>query len=204
MKIRRFAVAAFAAISLWAAAPVSAASIASVGTTDVTVADPVLAFLSGAGIAASPIAPATASGAAFSFPVTGGDTDSLLIAHSGGLQLSAGAAFLEATNFTIDGLGGTVSADVSSSAFASVLQIPIFGLAAVSLAGPITADLVINSNLNGALGATFAGDADLGLTGLVFGSASTSPVPVPLPAAMPLFLLGLAIFGVLGRRRKVI
>ena len=204
MNIRRFTAAAFAALSLWTTAPASAATIAAIGTTDVEVAGPVLTFLSDAGIVAAPIAPATASGPTFSFPITGGDTDLLLITHSGGVSFTGGANFLSASNFTIDGLAGTVSADVTSTAFLPLFQVAIFDLASVDLSGPITADLVINSTLNGALSATFNGGTDLGLTELVFGSASTSPVPVPVPAAMPLFLVGLGVFGVLRRRQKAI
>jgi hypothetical protein len=201
MRLFAIAAAALAAATIWAA-PARALPIAATGTTDVTVADPVLTFLTGAGIVPSPLAPASASGATFSFPITGGETDTLTITHSGGLRLEAGAAFLEAANFTINGAGGTVSADVASSAFAPASQVEIFGLAAVDLSGPITADLVINDTLNTALGATFAGGADLGLTDTVFGSASTSPAPVPLPAAMPLMLAGLGVFGALRLRRR--
>jgi hypothetical protein len=200
MKLFHIASAALAAATLWFT-PASALTIAPKGTTDVTVADPVLSFLTDAGITPSPIAPGTVSGATFSFPITGGETDTLTITHSGGLRLEAGAAFLEAANFTINGAGGTVSADVASSAFGPLSQVEIFGLAAVDLSGPITADLVINDTLNTALGATFAGGADLGLTNTVFGSASTSPAPVPLPAGAPLLLAGLAAVGILRWRR---
>ncbi|MEM6823522.1 MAG: VPLPA-CTERM sorting domain-containing protein [Pseudomonadota bacterium] len=201
MKFLKFVAAAVTAATMWVV-PASAVTIAPVGTTDVTVAGPVLSFLSGAGITPSPIDPATASGATFSFPITGGDTSTLTITHSGGVRFEAGAAFLTASNFTIKGSEGTVAADVTSSAFASASQIDIFDLASVDLSGPITADLVINSALNGALGATFAGGSDLGLKDTVFGSASTSPAPVPLPAAMPLLLAGIGAFGALRFSRR--
>ena len=201
MKLLKLVAGALTAAALWVV-PASAVTIAPVGTTDVTVADPVLSFLGGAGITPSPIAPGTAAGATFSFPITGGETDTLTITHSGGVRFEAGAAFLTASNFTIKGSEGTVAADVTSSAFGPIAQVDIFDLAAVDLSGPITADLVINATLNGAFGATFADGAELGLTEVVFGSASTSPAPVPLPAALPLMLAGLGAFGALRLSRR--
>jgi hypothetical protein len=200
MTIARFAAAVLLAAGAWTA-PAAAAPIAAVGTTDVTVSDTVLGFLDENGIAPSAIDPAGLSGATFSFPITGGETETLTITHSGGVSLSAGTAVLNAENFTIKGNELTVAADVSGTAFPTALeQVDIFGLTAVDLSGPITADLVINETLNFALGATFADGADLQLTDVVFGTASTSPQPVPLPAAAPLLLAGLAGFALLRRR----
>lgn len=187
-----------------AASPGSSAPIAAVGTTDVTVAGDVLAFLTAAGIAATPIAPATASGATFSFPITGGDTDTLTIAHSGGVDFRAGASFVSASNFLISGAGGTVSATVDGSIAlfddGPLSDVAIFDLANVDLGGPITADLLINDTLNTVFSATFADGANLGLTGGTFGSAVTAPQPVPLPASALLLLAGMGGLAAMRRR----
>lgn len=184
----------------------TAATIAASGTTDVTVSDVVLSFLSSNFITASPLAPATASGATFSFPITGGVTNPLVITHSGGLRLEGGAAFLEATNFVIDAAAGTVFGSATGSALGGdPVSADLFSLSNVLVSGnTITADLLITSTLNSVLGLTFAGpDTDLGLTGLTFGTASTSPAAVPLPAAAWLLLAGFGALGAIRARRRV-
>jgi hypothetical protein len=175
-----------------------AVPIAAEGTTDVVVSTDVLGFLVGNGITPSPVAPATASGATFMFPIIGGDLSTLVIEHSGGVRLASSAATIEVTDFIIDGGAGTVTGTVNGGASAL-----LFTLADVDLSGPITADLVITADLNQALGDTFAGGDDPGLTGVVFGAGTTSPVPapIPLPAGAPLLLAGLAAFAVLRRRK---
>jgi len=189
------------------ATPVVAAPIAPVGTTDVTVDGTVLALLGSAGVAANPIDPATQSVATFSFPITGGDTDTLTITHSGGVEFSRGASFLSASNFVINGSGGTVSATVDGSIDlfnGGPIEAAIFDLAAVDdQSDPITATLLINSTLNDVFSATFA-EGDLGLTGAPFGVASTSPetvAPVPVPASALLLVGALGGLAALRRRR---
>lgn len=206
MRLTNMFGAAVMAGTLFIAGPSFATTIAPVGTTDVVVSEVALGALEGAGLTAAPISPATvrSTGLTFSFNITGGNLDELLVTHSGGVSFSAGTSELTASNFTIDGLAGTVSADVFSTneALGSISQVAIFDLADVDTSGPIVADLLINSTLNGAFGLTFADGADLGLTGAVFGTATTSPAPIPLPAAMPLMLLGFGAFGLLRVRRK--
>ena len=183
------------------ATPVVAAPIAPVGTTDVTVSEAVLEFLDAARVAPISIAPAVKSGAVFSFPITGGETDTLTITHSGGVTFTDGTSFVSASDFVIKGLGGTISALVRGTIFSDPVEADIFELDDVDRSGPITATLLINATLNDVFSATFAGEGeDLGLTGAPFGTASTSPealAPVPVPASA-LFLVGalggLAVF----------
>jgi hypothetical protein len=201
MTLARLAAAVLLAAGAWTT-PAAAVPIAAVGTTDVTVSDTVLGFLDDNDIAPSPVDPATLAGATFSFPITGGDTDPLRITHSGGVRLEGGGSFVEVSNFVIDGSSGFVSGMVMGSAFAVSMTADLFMLDAVDAGPPVTANLKITQGLNDALGATFANGADLGLTDVVFGTASTAPQPVPLPAGAPLLLAGLAGLALL-RRRKV-
>lgn len=201
MDLRKLAASALLAAGLWSA-PASAVTIAPVGTTDVTVSDAVVGFLSTNGITPSPIAPATASGVTFAFPITGGSTDPLIVNHSGGLALTAGAAFVNAYDFVIDAGAGTVFGSAVGSAVGSTpVKADLFSLTNVAIKGStITADLLITSTLNSVLGSTFAAGADLGLTGKTFGSAETSPAPVPLPPAFLLLVGALGVIGVVKRR----
>jgi hypothetical protein len=62
----------------------------------------------------APIAPATASDAGISFPITGGQVNSDTLAgkidHSGGLKFSAGGKDVELTDFVVDTTAGTLTA----------------------------------------------------------------------------------------------
>lgn len=182
----------------------SAVEIAPVGTTDVTVDTAVVDFLLGNGILPSPIAPATAAIPTFMFPITGGETGTLTITHSGGVRLDNGTSFVEVSDFVIEGGLGTVSGTVfgSDPFYATpISDADLFELDDVDLAGPITATLLFTDTLNEALGRTFLGDPDgLSFTGTMFGTASTSPTPVPVPAALPLLAGGVALLAVVRRR----
>lgn len=134
----------------------------------------------------------------FSFAITGGTLDmggNFLIEHEGsGVALSALAdPMISATvgNFLIDTGAGTVAGNVNGGSAAPVL----FEFGTVSDAG---IPLLISGDLAGALSAVF-GAPDL--TGAQFGLANTAPAAVPLPAALPLLLAGIAGLALLRRRR---
>ena len=202
--MRRGAVAAAALLLVGISnAPASAVPIAETGVTEVTVDAGFVAALIGAGITPSPIAPGTASGATFSFPITGGETDTLTITHSGGVLFDDGSSFVQATNFTIDGAGGEVRGTaLATSVVTSPTEAPLFALSNVDTSGPITADLLITGTLDAVLRANFPQLGEASLEGAKFGTASTSPAPVPLPAAGWLLIAGLGALGAARRMRK--
>lgn len=199
MKKTLYAAAVIAAFT-WSV-PATAGTIAALGTTDVTVDEDLFNTLVASGIAAAPIEGASAVGTTFSFDITGGDLNALTIEHSGGVEFSTATASLSATNFLIDGGAGIVSGNVNGGTD----FIPLFDLAAVSLEGPITADLIINDILSNAIVDTFLGGdpetLDTVLSGARFAGAVTSPQPVPLPASALLLIAGIGGLGVLRRRK---
>ncbi len=173
------------------------------GETDVTVT----ADLAALGLGAAPFGTATADGATFTFPITGGNSaedGALTILHDGsGVTLSTldAADETEATvgNFVIDTAAETVFGDVIGGP--GGLEFFTFGEAEGGIGLDIAAPLA------GALTSVF-GAADL--TGVPFGVATTapefdtgeSPAPVPLPASALLLVAALGGLGALGRRRR--
>lgn len=93
----RIAIAVVAAVASLALASTALANGSKVtgGFTKVTASSAAAALLTANHITVAPLAPATASGTTFTFPITGGrfDTSTLrgFIRHSGGLSLSNGA-----------------------------------------------------------------------------------------------------------------
>ncbi len=89
------------------------------GHTSLTVAAGTLAVLTKNGVSVTPIRPASASGATFSFPITGGSvkprTAAGTITHSGGLTFTVGKTSLGVQDFTIDTTKGVLTARVSGT-----------------------------------------------------------------------------------------
>lgn len=185
------------AATLAAASAAGAATIAPMGVTTVEVTAP----LGELGLGAAPTGTATvdASGPnpALAFPITGGTAseDGLTILHDGsGVELFALAdATVSATvgNFVIDTAAGTVAGDVNGAP-GGVL----FDFGAVTEAG---IELTIATLLSDSLTAVFGAPP---LEGATFGTATTEAAVVPIPAALPLLGAGLAILGMLARRRR--
>jgi hypothetical protein len=85
------------------------------GSTTVDFAPSFVSALTEAGITVAPIAPATANltsmPATATFPITGGDTTSM-IDHSGGLSLTKGATTADLENFVVNVPTSTLTGEV--------------------------------------------------------------------------------------------
>jgi hypothetical protein len=194
-----FAPAASLTMCLMAAAPANAASLPIIGVkTEVEVTAPLGAL----GLTPTPFGSATAVGAIFTFPVTGGSVDSLsgnaLIEHAGsGVALTAGSQSAFVGNFLIDTAAGLVFADGAALGAPGFLNAPIFSLGTgTELPG---VELIITSTLAGVLSAVF-GAPDL--TGATFGYARPDVSVVPVPAAGLLLLSAIGGLGMTRLRRR--
>jgi hypothetical protein len=182
----------------------SNAQAASIQINGVATAVEVTADLAGLGLTAAPFGSATALGAIFTFPVTGGSLDTVsgdaLIEHSGsGVALTAGSASAFVGNFLIDTAAASVFADGAALGAPGFLGVPIFSF------GPGNAlpgvELLITAELAGALTAIF-GAPDL--TGATFGYARPDVSVVPIPAGGLLLLSALGTVGVTRLRRRAV
>lgn len=191
--MHRLLMASAAALGVAGAAP--AAPILGGETTVEVTAD-----LAALGLGGAPFGTASADGAVFTFPITGGRTgpSAALIEHEGsGVTLFAlEDASVAATvgGFLIDTGGAVVGGDLIGGAEDLVL----FEFGEVDDDG---IDLEIGGALAGALTEVF-GAPDL--TGAVFGVADTAPdvAPIPVPAGLPLLAAGLGALAFAARRRK--
>lgn len=162
----------------------------------------VTAALSGFGLTAAPFGSASAIGAIFTFPVTGGSVDSLtgnaLVEHDGsGVALTAGAFSAFVGNFLIDTGAATVFGDGAVLGGTGFSSAPLFTFGTGDALPGI--ELLISPALAGALSAVF-GAPDL--TGATFGYARPDLAVVPVPAAGVLLLSALGALGALGAMRR--
>jgi hypothetical protein len=187
------------ALGLMAGAPAAAASLPVIGVkTEVEVTAPLGAL----GLTPAPFGSATAIGAIFTFPVTGGSVDSLsgaaLIEHAGsGVALTAGTQSAFVGNFLIDTAAGAVFADGAALGAPGFLGAPIFTLGTGNALPGV--ELLIAPTLASVLSAVF-GAPDL--TGVTFGYARPDVAVVPVPAAGLLLLSAVGGLGVAGARRR--
>lgn len=187
------------ALGLVAGAPASAASLPIIGVkTEVEVTAPLGAL----GLTPAPFGSATAIGAIFTFPVTGGTLDSLtgvaLVEHDGsGVALTAGTQSAFVGNFLIDTAAASVFADGAALGAPGFLDAPIFTFGTgTELPG---VELLISPTLASVLTAVF-GAPDL--TGVTFGYARPDVAVVPVPAAGLLLLSAVGGLGIAGARRR--
>ena len=164
------------------------------GLTTVEVTAPLGAL----GLGGAPFGTATADGAVFSFPITGGSAkdDGLLIEHVGsGVTLftldTDDQRSVTVGNFLIDTAQQTVFGDVIGGG-ATNLDLFSFG------SDPNGIGLNITDTLAGALTQLFGAP---NLAGAQFGVANTSPSVVPLPASVLLMLGGLGALGAIRAMR---
>ncbi len=174
-----------AACGVFLLSSASVAAPVSSGMTTVSVNPSTLSTLTGAGFTLAPIAPATVmstSPLAVSFPITGGNTTSM-IDHSGGLSLTNNGTTVMLENFIIDVPGNVLTGAVTANN-ATTNGVTLFNLGS-------NASLNISSMLASDL-STIYGLPDL--TGANFGSATISPGAagaVPEPASLALMAVGL-------------
>lgn len=187
------------ALLMMVGSPAQSAILPLVGVaTDVEVT----ADLAGLGLTPAPFGSATATGAIFTFPVTGGTLDSIsgaaLIEHNGsGVALTAGAISAFIGNFLIDTSAATVFGDGAVLGGAGFLGAPLFTFGDGSALPGI--ELLITGTLAGVLSGVF-GAPDL--TGATFGYARPDLAAVPIPAAGWLLLTGLGALGARSLRRR--
>ena len=101
------------------AAPAASGTPLAGGATTLTLDAGFAKALADNGVAAAPVAPATANeDGSIAFPITGGSLgDAVDITHSGGLTFSAGAASLTATDYVVhaEGARGLLTATVGDA-----------------------------------------------------------------------------------------
>ena len=161
------------------------------------------------GLAAAPFGGASADGATFILPITGGQTsmDGLVVEHEGsGITLSALAdpsTAVTAGNFVIDLTIDTPEEGLLGDVIGGAEGLSLFEFGDGNEPG---LPLLVGETLAGAL-TDVLGAPDL--TGAEFGLASSAPMfedagapaPIPVPAGLPLLAAGLVGLGLVARRR---
>ena len=164
------------------------------GTTTVTLNANTVTALTGLGFTIAPVAPATLGGTplAASFPITGGDTTTM-IDHSGGLAFTKSGFTADIENFVIN-LSGPQADTITGELVAGGTTFNDVALFTIGSGLSLT----LNSQLAADLTATYGIP---NLTGAAIGTASVNATTTPEPVTS--LLAGLGLIGVagLGRRR---
>lgn len=153
------------------------------GTTSVALDSGFVSVVTGAGITPAAVTPGMLSGTTATFPITGGDTMTGIINHSGGLSFTKGADSAVIENFVIDLNTMLLSGEVIANGGSPMMNVNLLNIGAGNT-------LTVNSTLASDLTAVF-GVPDL--TGATVGVATVSPItasPVPEPSALALLALG--------------
>jgi hypothetical protein len=146
------------------------------------------------GLTVTAVSPAVFIDPAYVFPMTGGDTVTPIVFHSGGLELSNGTSVIGLANFTIDP-SLTMLGDVALDGSPLATQAPLFTLAssmAVSLTGASA------SLLNDTFGTGLADGQEIG-TAFMFPEVPGGG-EVPEPSTAALVMAGVA--GLLVARKR--
>lgn len=168
------------------AAPVNA------GSTTVTFNPATLTTLTSAGFSIAPISPATLAttpGVNATFPITGGDTTTV-INHSGGLSLTRSGTTANLLNFNINLTNNTLFGQVTTGS-TTLNNVALFD---ITMSGGTT-NLLLSSALSGAISQVFSVNLPVGTP---IGTAVVAPVPEP--ASMG--LAGLSLLAGLAAWRK--
>lgn len=154
--------------------------------------------ITGAGITPAAVSPGTLMGTTASFPITGGDTTTGMIDHSGGLSFTQGSHSAVLENFVIDVNTKLLSGEVIANGGMPAMGVDLFDIGAGDA-------LSINSALATDLSAVFGVP---NLTGATVGVATVSPITssaVPEPSAISLLALAVMVLGamrLMTRRRS--
>lgn len=157
------------------------------GSTSVTLNSSTVSALTGLGFSISAVSPATLSGLVATFPITGGDT-ATMIDHSGGLGVTNSGTTADITNFIVN-LSGSQANTITGTLTAGPTTLT--NVTFFDIGSGLT--LTLDSQLAGILTSAFAVP---NLTGTPIGTASvnaTLTAATPEPSS-----LGLAATGLLG------
>jgi hypothetical protein len=157
------------------------------GTTSVALDSTFVSTVVGAGVTPAAIAPGMLTGSTATFPITGGDTMTGMIDHSGGLSFTKGSDSATIENFVIDLNTALLSGEVIANGGTPMMNVNLFNIGSGNT-------LTINSALAADLSAVF-GVPDL--TGATVGVATVSPITasaVPEPSALGFLSVGAVLF----------
>lgn len=158
------------------------------GMTSVALDSGLVATVTGAGITPAAVSPGTLTGTTVTFPITGGDTTTGIIDHSGGLSFTQGSRSAVLESFVIDLNTKLLSGEVIANGGTPTMGVDLFDIGAGDT-------LSINSALATDLSAVFGVP---NLTGATVGVATVSPITAsaaPEPSAISLFALAAMILG---------
>lgn len=160
------------------------------GTTSVVLNSGFVSTITGAGITPAAVPPGMLTATTATFPITGGDTSTGIIDHSGGFSFTKGSDSAVVENFVInlntDLLSGTVIANSGMPA----MGVDLFNIGAGDT-------LTINSALASDLSVVF--DVP-NLTGATVGVATVSPIVTSTPEPADAGLMAVAVLFLAGIR----
>lgn len=161
------------------------------GTTSVALDSTFVSTVTGAGITPAAVAPGMLTGTTATFPITGGNTTTGIIDHSGGLSFTKGTSSAVLENFVINLNSMLLSGEVIANGGSPMMNVNLFDIGSGDT-------LTINSTLASDLTAVFGVP---NLTGATVGVATVSPITTPTPEPSALAFLALGGVLLLGMRR---
>ena len=175
---------------LSALAPTASATAITGGTTTVNFVPATISALAGLGFSISPVAPATLNlaGPSAAFPITGGDTNTL-ITHSGGLAFTKSGTTASISNFTINLLSSRLTGALTAGG-STTPNVTFFD---VGPGNVLTLDAALGAGLSSVFGIP-------SLTGTQIGTAVVAATLAPEPASG--VTAGLAALAALAYARK--
>ena len=176
-------------------APMTLPATITGGTTAVALDSTFVATVTAAGLTPGAFAPGMLTGTTATFPITGGDTTTGIILHSGGLSFTRGTNSAIIENFAIDLNALLLRGEVIANGGTPAMNVNLFN---IGIGNTLTINSALASGLSNVFGVP-------NLTGATVGVATVSPMtasPVPDPSALALLSLGGVLAVVLRRLTK--